>query len=126
MYRTDNIWTIIIPDCNLEIVRGIISEKHFLGTVFSFAIITRWEGIFVGSDLNDGEWQSVRLAVNESHVFLAANNETTLYPINPVQSINSSDTSFSTTVLGKLILIYLCCCQVHIMNFLQYETCCHV
>ena len=55
----------------------------------------------MGSDLNDGEWQAVRLAVNDSHVFLSANNDTMLHPINPVQSINSSDTSFSSTVLGK-------------------------
>ena len=61
----------------------------------------RWEGIFVGSDLNDGEWQTVHMMVNDSHVFLAANNETTLHPINPVQTINSSDTSFSSTILGE-------------------------
>ncbi|XP_050730772.1 protein crumbs-like isoform X2 [Eriocheir sinensis] len=64
------------------------------------SLLNKWEGIFVGSELNDGEWQNVRLTVNDSHVFLAANNQTTLYPINPVQTINSSDTSFSTTVIG--------------------------
>lgn len=73
----------------------------------AFCSVARWEGIFVGSELNNGEWQSVRMAVNDSHVFLAANNETILYPINPVQTINSSDTSFSTTVIGKLLV--LCC-----------------
>lgn len=74
------------------------------------AFIARWEGIFVGSDLNDGEWQSVYMAVNDSHVFLAANNKTTLHPINPVQTINSSDTSFSTTVLGEGLLMLICFC----------------
>lgn len=63
----------------------------------------RWEGIFTGSDLNNGEWHSVKMAVNDSHVLLAANDDVTIYPINPVQTINSSDTSFSTTVLGKLM-----------------------
>lgn len=62
----------------------------------------RWEGIFSGSDLNNGEWHSVQMAVNDSHVLLAANDDVTIYPINPVQTINSSDTSFSTTVLGKI------------------------
>lgn len=64
------------------------------------SLLNKWDGIFVGSDLNDGEWQMVRMTVNDSHVFLAANNETTLHPINPVQTINSSDTSFSSTILG--------------------------
>lgn len=45
------------------------------------------------------------MAVNDSHVLLAANDDVTIYPINPVQTINSSDTSFSTTVLGKIYWI---------------------
>ncbi|XP_045615647.2 protein crumbs [Procambarus clarkii] len=76
----------------LELVQGQLN--------FHSSLLNKWEGIFTGSDLNDGQWQNVRMLVNDSHVSLAANNESTVYPINPVQSINSSDTSFSTTVLG--------------------------
>lgn len=71
----------------------------------------RWEGIFAGSDLNDGQWQNVRMAVNDSHVLLAANDEVTVHPITLVRSTNSSETtfntSFSTTVLGAyFVLVY--------------------
>lgn len=75
--------------------------KVFITSIHLPSFFARWEGIFVGSDLNNGEWQSVLLTVNETHVFLAANDQTTLHPINPVQTINSSDTSFSTTYIGE-------------------------
>lgn len=68
------------------------------------SLLNKWEGIFAGSDLNDGQWQNVRMAVNDSHVLLAANDEVTVHPITLVRSTNSSETSFntsfSTTVLG--------------------------
>ncbi|XP_071550303.1 protein crumbs isoform X2 [Panulirus ornatus] len=76
----------------LELLQGQLN--------FHSSLLNKWEGIFTGSDLNDGQWQNVRMSVNDSHVSLSANNESTVYPINPVQTINSSDTSFSTTVLG--------------------------
>ncbi|KAK7080255.1 DNA repair protein Rad9,Rhp9, partial [Halocaridina rubra] len=64
------------------------------------SLLNKFDGIFTGSDLHDGQWQKVRVSINDSYVFLAANDEFTVHPINPVQAINSSDTSFSTTVLG--------------------------
>ncbi|XP_042205015.1 protein crumbs-like [Homarus americanus] len=76
----------------LELVQGRLN--------FHSSLLNKWEGIFTGSDLNDGQWQNVRMLVNDSHVSLSANDDETIYPINPVQTINSSDTSFSTTVLG--------------------------
>ncbi|XP_068222449.1 protein crumbs isoform X2 [Palaemon carinicauda] len=55
----------------------------------------RLDGMYSGSELNDGQWQAVRVTFNESHVYLAANDEATVYPVDPSQTINSS-----TTVLG--------------------------
>lgn len=64
------------------------------------SLLNKWEGIFLGSDLNDGQWQDVQLFVNDSHAALAVNDKSTIHPINPVQTINSVNTSFSATVLG--------------------------
>lgn len=55
----------------------------------------RLDGIFTGSHLNDGQWQEVRMTVNESYVVLAANDQETVHPGNPSQIIESS-----ATVLG--------------------------
>lgn len=52
------------------------------------------------------------MAVNDSHVLLAANDEVTVHPITLVRSTNSSETSFntsfSTTVLGEYSVLIWC------------------
>lgn len=64
------------------------------------SLLNKWEGVFLGSNLNDAEWQSVRVRFNFTHLLLVVNNEEAMYPINPVESINSTETSFGMTVLG--------------------------
>ncbi|KAI9551727.1 hypothetical protein GHT06_022063 [Daphnia sinensis] len=64
------------------------------------SLLNKWEGVFLGSNLNDAEWQSVRVRFNFTHLHLAVNQLEAMYPINPVESINSTETSFGMTVLG--------------------------
>ena len=64
------------------------------------SLLNKWEGVFLGSNLNDAEWQSVRVRFNFTHLHLVVNQQEAMYPINPVESINSTETSFGMTVLG--------------------------
>ena len=43
------------------------------------------------------------MAINSSHLVLAANDEQTIYPITLNENMNTSHTSFSTTYLGGTI-----------------------
>lgn len=45
-------------------------------------LLNKWEGVFIGSGLNNSEWHRVVVAINSSHLLLSANEETTIYPIN--------------------------------------------
>lgn len=45
----------------------------------------------------------VFVAINASHLVLAANEEQTIYPININEATNTSHTTFSTTYLGGTV-----------------------
>ena len=78
--------------------------------LFLVFLLSRWEGIFAGEGLNDGEWQRVRVSVNASHVTLAANDQLTVQPIAANAAAADGDapnTTFSMTVIGELRGIYL-------------------
>lgn len=64
------------------------------------SLLNKWEGVFIGSNLNDSLWQKVFVTINSSHLVLAANQEQTIYPISQNEVYNSSVTSFPTTRLG--------------------------
>lgn len=64
------------------------------------SLLNRWEGVFVGSNLNDSVWHKVFVAINTSHLVLSANDEQTIYPITNDNGNGSSITSFPTTFLG--------------------------
>lgn len=67
------------------------------------SLLNRWEGVFIGNDLNNGTWHTIFVAINSSHLVLAADKEQTIYPISLTENSNSSDTSFPTTYLGGTI-----------------------
>lgn len=67
------------------------------------SLLNKWEGVFIGSALNDSNWQKVFVAINASHLVLAANEEQTIYPINLNEGANASHTSFPLTYLGGAI-----------------------
>jgi protein crumbs len=67
------------------------------------SLLNKWEGVFIGSKLSDSSWQKVFVAINSSHVVLAANEEQTIYPINLNEVTNTSYTSFPTTYLGGTV-----------------------
>ncbi|XP_049806323.1 protein crumbs [Schistocerca nitens] len=68
------------------------------------SLLNKWEGVFIGSDLNDSKWQKVFVAINTTHLVLAANEEQTIYPITLNENSNSSHTSFSATYLGGTVV----------------------
>lgn len=65
-------------------------------------LLNKWEGVFIGSGLNNSEWHKVVVAINSTHLLLSANEETTIYPINQYDS-NTSYTTFPVTYLGGAI-----------------------
>lgn len=67
------------------------------------SLLNKWEGVFIGSGLNDTQWQKVFVAINSSHLVLSANEEQTIYPINSYEGSNNSHTSFPVTYLGGTI-----------------------
>ncbi|KAK9511458.1 hypothetical protein O3M35_000110 [Rhynocoris fuscipes] len=79
----------------LELVQGRLNLHS--------SLLNKWEGVFIGSKLNDSNWQKVFVAINSSHLVLAANEEQTIYPINLNEGANASHTSFPTTYLGGTI-----------------------
>ncbi|RVE48443.1 hypothetical protein evm_006879 [Chilo suppressalis] len=64
------------------------------------SLLNKWEGVFIGSNLNDSNWQKVFVTINSSHLVLAANEEQTIYPISQNEAYNGSVTSFGSTRLG--------------------------
>ncbi|PNF36740.1 Protein crumbs [Cryptotermes secundus] len=76
----------------LELVHGKLNLHS--------SLLNKWEGVFIGSKLSDSNWQKVFVAINSSHLVLAANEEQTIYPINLNEATNVSYTSFPTTYLG--------------------------
>ncbi|CAL4154580.1 unnamed protein product, partial [Meganyctiphanes norvegica] len=75
---------------NLALMKGQLNLQS--------SLLNKWDGIFAGSDLNDGQWQKMMIQINNTHAVLMANNISTLLPINPVEVVNS--TAFGITVLG--------------------------
>ncbi|XP_046419281.1 protein crumbs isoform X6 [Neodiprion fabricii] len=78
----------------LELVNGKLNLHS--------SILNRWEGVFIGTGLNNSEWQKVFVAINTTHIVLSANEEQTIYPIN-LNEGNASHTSFPTTYIGGTI-----------------------
>ncbi|KAJ8920527.1 hypothetical protein NQ315_005396, partial [Exocentrus adspersus] len=64
------------------------------------SLLNRWEGVFIGSNLNDSNWQKVFVAINSTHLVLSANDEQTIYPINYNENNNVTSTSFPVTYIG--------------------------
>lgn len=66
------------------------------------SLLNRWEGVFIGSKLNDSKWHRVFVSINTSHLVLSANDEQTIYPIssNSYEGTNGSHTTFPVTFLG--------------------------
>lgn len=65
------------------------------------SLLNKWEGVFIGSNLNNSTWHKVFVAINTSHLILSANEEQTIYPINSAEQTNS--TNFPITYLGGKI-----------------------
>lgn len=66
------------------------------------SLLNKWEGVFIGSNLNNSEWQKVFVAINSTHLVLSANDEQTIYPISFNENYNVSSTSFPLTYLGGI------------------------
>ncbi|XP_018896752.2 protein crumbs isoform X2 [Bemisia tabaci] len=64
------------------------------------SLLNKWEGVFIGSQLNDSNWHKVFVAINASHLVLSANEEQTIYPINLNEGATAAHTSFPTTYVG--------------------------
>lgn len=93
----------------LELVNGRLNLHS--------SLLNKWEGVFIGSGLNDSLWQKVFVAINSSHLVLSANEEQTIYPINQINSYegtNASHTSFPVTYLGGTI--------PHLSSYLRHLT----
>ncbi|XP_039288666.1 protein crumbs isoform X2 [Nilaparvata lugens] len=95
-----------LPNGLLALGRG--STFYFLELVqgklnLHSSLLNKWEGVTIGSKLNDSNWQKVFVAINTSHLVLAANEEQTIYPINQNEGTNASHTSFPTTYIGGTI-----------------------
>ncbi|KAG5680801.1 hypothetical protein PVAND_010286 [Polypedilum vanderplanki] len=81
----------------LELVNGRLNLHS--------SLLNKWEGVFIGSQLNDSKWHKVFVAINSSHLVLSANDEQTIYPINfnSYDSTNGSHVSFPVTYLGGYV-----------------------
>ncbi|KAK0172673.1 hypothetical protein PV328_005963 [Microctonus aethiopoides] len=79
----------------LELVNGKLNLHS--------SILNKWEGVFIGSGLNNSKWQKVFVAINATHLVLSANEEQTIYPINLNDGSNTSPTTFPTTYVGGTI-----------------------
>ncbi|KAK9871195.1 hypothetical protein WA026_011476 [Henosepilachna vigintioctopunctata] len=66
------------------------------------SLLNKWEGAFVGSNLNNSEWQRVFVAINSTHLVLSANDEQTINVINFNENLNSSSTTFPVTYIGGI------------------------
>lgn len=81
----------------LELVNGRLNLHS--------SLLNKWEGVFIGSQLNDSKWHKVFVAINSSHLVLSANDEQTIYPINfnSYEGTNASHVSFPVTYLGGYV-----------------------
>lgn len=89
----------------LELVNGRLNLHS--------SLLNKWEGVFIGSSLNNSDWHKVFVAINSTHLLLSANEETTIYPITQYDA-NSSYTTFPVTYLGGSI--------PNLRNYLRHLT----
>lgn len=89
----------------LELVNGRLNLHS--------SLLNKWEGVFIGSGLNNSQWHKVFVAINSTHLLLSANEETTIYPITQYDS-NSTYTTFPVTYLGGTI--------PHLNSYLRHLT----
>lgn len=89
----------------LELVNGRLNLHS--------SLLNKWEGVFIGSGLNNSEWHKVFVAINSTHLLLSANEETTIYPITQYDT-NTSYTTFPVTYLGGTI--------PHLTSYLRHLT----
>lgn len=92
----------------LELVNGRLNLHS--------SLLNKWEGVFIGSTLNNSKWQKVFVSINNTHLLLSANEETTIYPINAFDAgmTNQSYTTFPVTYLGGTI--------PHLNSYLRHLT----
>ncbi|XP_068155556.1 protein crumbs isoform X3 [Drosophila tropicalis] len=67
------------------------------------SLLNKWEGVFIGSKLNDSRWHKVFVAINTSHLVLSANDEQAIFPVGSYETANNSQPSFPLTYLGGTI-----------------------
>lgn len=77
----------------LELVNGKLNLRS--------SLLNKWEGVFIGTGLNNSYWQKVFVAINATHLVLSANDEQTIYPITFNEASNTTHTSFPTTYVGN-------------------------
>ncbi|TRY63548.1 hypothetical protein TCAL_08301 [Tigriopus californicus] len=64
-------------------------------------LISKYEGIIIGDQLNNTEWQKVYVAVNSSHLTLGVNDR--LQATQPINPTGENDTVFFNTYLGGIV-----------------------
>jgi len=62
------------------------------------SMLREYEGVIIGENLNNTQWQKVFVAVNISHLTIGLNDR--LQSINPINPDDSSQTAFQLTNLG--------------------------
>ncbi|XP_044019722.1 protein crumbs isoform X2 [Aphidius gifuensis] len=67
------------------------------------SILNKWDGVYIGSGLNNSKWQKVFVAINSTHLVLSANEEQTIYPVNQNEGPTASAITFPTTYVGATI-----------------------
>lgn len=63
------------------------------------SLLNKWEGVYIGSNLNNSKWQKVFVAINASHLVLSANDEQSIYSISYNEN-NVPLTSFPVTFIA--------------------------
>ena len=64
-------------------------------------LISKYEGIMIGENLNNTYWQKVYVAVNSSHLTLGVNDR--LQATHPINPTGENDTVFEHTYLGGIV-----------------------
>lgn len=64
-------------------------------------LISKFEGISIGENLNNTEWQKVYVAVNTTHLTLGVNDR--LQATQPINPTGDNDTVFYNTFLGGIV-----------------------
>ena len=64
-------------------------------------LISKYEGIIIGENLNNTKWQKVYVAVNSSHLTLGVNDQ--LQATQPINPTGDNDTVFFNTYIGGIV-----------------------